>query len=72
MTTITIIVGIVIYVGLMWLLLAVMRLEKTPQDEEENGAEAERNVARIVEATGPAPLETDRPHMRAGSAWGQQ
>ncbi len=72
MTTIAIIVGIVIYIALMWLLLAVMRLEKTPQEEDEDGAEAERNVARIVEATGPAPLETDRPHVRAGTAWGQQ
>ncbi len=38
-------------------------------DDDEDGAQAERDVARILEVTGPAPLE--RPHVRAGSAWGQ-
>jgi hypothetical protein len=67
---ITIIAGIIIYIVLMWILLAVMRLEKTPhEDEYEDGREAEQRGREIAEATGPAPLE--RPHVRAGAPWGR-
>ena len=82
-TAIAIIVGAVIYVILMAVLLAVMRMEKTPVDRDEDGAESERDVQHIVQASRPAPLDADdrldelrtyttRPHIRAGSAWGKQ
>ncbi len=70
-TFLSILIGGFFYIAAMWLLLAVMRLEKGAQEEfdDEDGAQAEANVARIVEATGPAPLEP-RPHVRAGTAYG--
>ena len=71
-TLISIAIGAVVYIALMWLLLAVMRLERGAQEEfdDEDGALAEENVRRIKEATQPAPLEPERRHVRAGTAWG--
>lgn len=57
-TIISIIIGTIFYIGAMWLLLAVMRLDKgAQQDEEEDGAQAEADVARIVQASRPMPLQ---------------
>jgi hypothetical protein len=71
-TIISIAIGATVYIALLWLLLAVMRLEKCAEDDddEEDGAQAEANIARIVEATQPAPLEPERRHVRAGTAYG--
>jgi len=55
-----IIFGAVIYVALMWILLAVMRLEKTPQEDDDEQIEA---------VSKPAEL---RPHVKAGTAYGKE
>lgn len=53
------IVGFILWVCFMWVLLAVMRLEKTrPEDDDEQAAAVSK----------PAPLTK---HVRAGTAWGR-
>ena len=39
-------------------------------DRDEDGEEVSLRVREISEATGPVPLEP-RPHVRAGTPWGQ-
>jgi hypothetical protein len=81
--TLTFIVGLAIFLGILWMLLQAGLLDKTPVDREENGAESEREVQHIVQASRPAPLDADdrldelrtytqRPHVRAGSTWERQ
>ena len=53
------ILGVILYIAMMWILLAVMRLEKTrPEDDDEQ----ERAVSK------PAPLTK---HVRANTAYGE-
>jgi len=61
-TALAIAVGILVYVVLMALLLAVIRMKRTPNDQELEDME------QIVAVSKPAPLE--RPHVKAGTAWG--
>jgi hypothetical protein len=79
----TFIVGLAMFIGIMWLLLRAGLLEKTPIDQDEDGAQSERDVRHIVQASRPAPLDADdrleelrtytqRPHIKAGTAWGQE
>jgi uncharacterized protein YpmB len=58
-TILAIIFGAVIYVILMAVLLAVMRLEKTPQEDDDEQLKA---------VSKPAAL---RPHVRANTAYGE-
>jgi hypothetical protein len=81
--TLTFIVGLAIFLGILWMLLQAGLLDKTPVDREENGAESEREVQHIVQASRPAPLDADdrldelrtytqRPHIKAGTAYGKE
>ena len=74
----TFLIGIAMFVGILWLLLRAGLLEKTPVDQDEDGAQSERDVQHIVQASRPAPLDADdrldelrtytqRPHIRAFS-----
>ena len=61
----SILFGGFIYILMMWLLLAVMRLDKTPYEQEQDDEEQAAAVSK------PAPLTWDnayskRPHIRAG------
>lgn len=66
----TLIFGIAMFVGICWMCIAAGLLERGEVDRSEDGAESERDVARIVEATQPMPLEQERRRLRAGTAWG--
>lgn len=55
-------IGIVVYAALMWIFLAVIRLNKT-RDEQ-----AMDDMEQTVAVSKPAPLEL--PHVRAGTAYG--
>lgn len=79
----TLLIGLAMFVGILWLLLQAGLLTKTPVDQDEDGEQSTRDVERIVEASRPAPLDADdrldelrtyttRPHIRAGSAWGRE
>jgi hypothetical protein len=46
-------IGVVIYVALMWLLLAVIRMTKTPNEQELDDME------QIAAVSKPAPLDSD-------------
>jgi hypothetical protein len=61
--------GLGIWAVLIASICALVGLGRLEQ-EDEDGERAERNVARIVEATQPAPLEPERRHVRAGTAYG--
>jgi len=65
----TFVFGIAMFIGIFWMCVLAGLLEKPPIDRSEDGAESERDVARIVEASRPAPLE--RPHIRANTAYGK-
>ncbi len=80
--TLTFLIGLAMFIGILWLLLQVGLIDKNI-DRDEDGEQSERDVQRIVEASRPAPLDADdrldelrtyttRPHIRAGSAWGKQ
>ena len=80
--TITFLIGLAMFIGILWLLLQAGLIDKNI-DRDEDGEQSEREVQRIVEASRPAPLDADdrldelrtyttRPHIRAGSAWGKQ
>lgn len=79
---ITFLIGLAMFIGIIWLLLRAGLLEKTPVDQDEDGAQSERDVRHIVQASRPAPLDADdrldelrtytRPHIKAGTAWGKE
>jgi hypothetical protein len=46
-------IGVVIYIALMWLLLAVIRMAKTPNEQELDDME------QIAAVSKPAPLDSD-------------
>ena len=80
--TLTFLIGLAMFIGILWLLLQAGLIDKNI-DRDEDGEQSEREVQRIVEASRPAPLDADdrldelrtyttRPHIRAGSAWGKQ
>jgi hypothetical protein len=46
-------IGVVIYIALMWLLLAVIRMTKTPNEQELDDME------QIAAVSKPAPLDSD-------------
>ena len=69
---ITLVFGVAMFIGICGMCVLAGLLEKPPVDRSEDGAESERDVARIVEATQPMPLEVERRRIRAGTAWGQQ
>ena len=81
--TLTFLVGLSLLFGILWLCLQAGLLKKTPVEQDEDGEQSQRDVQRIVEASRPAPLDADegldelgtytqRPHIRAGSTWGNQ
>jgi hypothetical protein len=64
-TYFAIVIGIVVYAVLMALLLAVIRMNRTPNEQEVDDFE------QIAAVSKPAPLTWDnayskRPHIRAG------
>ena len=66
------VIGFTALVGICWACVMAGLLEKSPVDRYEDGEESARDVAAIVAATRPAPLEDEpRPHVRAGTAWGK-
>ena len=78
----TFIVGGLMLVGVLWLCLQAGLFDKTPVDQEEDGEQSERDVAHIVQASRPAPLDADdrldelrtytTNHVRAGTAYGKE
>lgn len=78
----TLLIGLAMFVGILWLLLQAGLLTKMPVDQDEDGAQSTRDVERIVEASRPAPLDADerldelrtytRPHIKAGTAYGKE
>ena len=69
MTALSLLFGGACLVVICWLCYRAGLLERGAVDRSEDGAQSERDVQRIVEATQPAPLEL--PHVRAGTAWGE-
>ena len=64
--------GLAMLCAICWACVLGGLLERGEVDRSEDGAESERDVAHIVAATRPAPLEDEpRPHVRAGTAWGK-
>ena len=74
----TLLIGLAMFIAIMWMLWQAGLLEKTPVDQDEDGEQSERDVQRIVEASRPAPLDADdrldelrtyttRPHVKAFS-----
>ena len=71
MTALFILFGSACVVVICWLAWRAGLLECGIVDRDEDGAASEREVANIVAATRPAPLDDEpRPHVRAGTAWG--
>lgn len=42
----------------------------TPVDRDEDGAQSDRETDLVIDASRPAPLEVERRHVKAGTAWG--
>ncbi len=62
-TVIAIAIGLAVYIALMVAILAIMRTTRSDLEVTADDAEQVAAVSR------PAAL---RPHIRAGSAWGQE